>query len=59
MIGVVVMILGWSFQEMRSGFTIIGAIITACGVGTLVSCVASYGLSKNFGLLNGGEDRRS
>ena len=58
-IGVVVMILGWIFQDLRSGFTIIGAIITACGVGNLISCVASYALSKNLGLLSGGEDRRS
>ena len=53
------MILGWSFPDLRDGFTIIGAIIAACGVGNLISCVASYGLSKNFGLLDQGDDRRS
>ena len=58
-VGIVVMILGWSFPDLRDGFTIIGAIIAACGVGNLISCVASYGLSKNFGLLEGGDDRRS
>ena len=57
-IGVVVMILGWSFPDLRDGFAIIGAIIAACGVGNLISCIASYGLSKNLGLLDGGDDRR-
>lgn len=58
-VGVVVMILGWSFPDLRDGFTIIGAIVAACGVGNLISCVASYGLSKSFGLLDQGDDRRS
>jgi len=58
-VGIVVMILGWGFPDLRDGFTIIGAIITACGVGNLVSCAASYALSKNFGLLDGDNDRRS
>ena len=58
-IGSVVMILGWSFPDLRDGFTIIGAIIAACGLGNLISCAASYGLSKSFGLLSGNDDRRS
>jgi hypothetical protein len=58
-IGSVVMILGWSFPDLRDGFTIIGAIIAACGLGNLISCAASYGLSRSFGLLSGNDDRRS
>jgi hypothetical protein len=56
-IGVTLMMLGWAFPDLRDGFTIIGAIVTACGVGNLISCVASYGLSKTFGLLNGDGSR--
>lgn len=58
-IGVAVLLLGWGFSNLRDGFTIIGGIITACGVGNLISCAASFGLSKRFGLLDGPEDRRS
>jgi hypothetical protein len=58
-IGLVAMILGWSFPNLRDGFTIIGAIIAACGIGNLISSAVSYRLSKNFGLLDHGDDRRS
>jgi hypothetical protein len=58
-IGCAVLILGWGFPDLRDGLTIIGGIIAACGLGNLISCVASYGLSKKLGLLNGGDDRRS
>lgn len=58
-IGVALMILGWAFPDLRDGFTIIGVIVTACGVGNLISCVASYRLSKTFGLLNGDGEHRS
>jgi hypothetical protein len=58
-IGIALVILGWSFPELRDGFTIIGVIVTACGAGNLISCVASYGLSKSFGLLDGDRAERS
>ena len=50
-IGLVLLVLGWSFRDLRDGLIIIGAIITACGVGNLVSSGASYVLSKNLGLI--------
>jgi hypothetical protein len=58
-IGLVAMMLGWSFPDLRDGFTIIGAIIAACGIGNLISSAVSYRLSKNFGLLDQGDQRRS
>jgi hypothetical protein len=58
-IGAVLLMLGWGFPELRDGFTIIGAIVAACGVGNLVSCLASYGLSRRFGLINGQGERQS
>ena len=58
-IGLALMLLGWTFQDVRDGFLIIGVIVAACGVGNLISCVASYGLSKSFGLLNGDNGHQS
>jgi hypothetical protein len=52
-IGGGVLLLRWLFPEIGGGFTIIGTIVLACGVGLLLSCGASYGLSRKFGLLNG------
>jgi hypothetical protein len=52
-IGVGVLLLRWLFPDMDGGFTIIGTIVLACGVGLLLSCGASYRLSKTLGLLNG------
>lgn len=57
-IGLGVLLLAWAFPGMREGLTIIGTIITACGVGFLISCSASYRLSKTLGLLDR-EDRRT
>lgn len=44
------LLLGSWFEEYRIGLVVIGTIVTACGIGSLVSCVSSYFLSKNFGL---------
>jgi hypothetical protein len=52
-IGLGVLLLGWAFPEARGGFTIIGTILAACGIGFLLSCLASYRLSTALGLLNG------
>jgi hypothetical protein len=53
-IGITLMILGRSFPDLSAGLIIIGAIVTACGVGNLFASGASYALSKNLGLI---EDR--
>jgi hypothetical protein len=41
------------FHNRNEGFLLIGAVITALGFGFILSAVASYYLSKSFGLLNG------
>ena len=46
------LLLSWSFGEAREGLLLFGTIITACGVGFLISCVSSYVLSKNLGLFD-------
>lgn len=48
--GIAFLLLGSWFDEIRMGMVVIGTIVTACGIGFVVSCVASYYLSKNFGL---------
>ncbi|MGA8502244.1 MAG: hypothetical protein WB683_11890 [Candidatus Sulfotelmatobacter sp.] len=42
-----------SFEGESEGFVIFGTLICALGVGFALSAVASYYLSKSFGLLNG------
>lgn len=49
-IGVGFLLLGSWFEEGRYGMVVIGTIITACGIGSLISCVSSYFLSKSLGL---------
>ncbi|MCX6545181.1 MAG: hypothetical protein NTV05_12330 [Acidobacteria bacterium] len=49
-IGIGFLLLGSWFDDYRDGMIVMGTIITACGVGSLISCVSSYFLSKNFGL---------
>jgi hypothetical protein len=52
-IGVAMLILGGIFYYLRDGLWVMGGIITACGVGFIVSTLASYRLSKTLGLLDG------
>ncbi len=54
-IGIAMLILGGIFYYLRDGLWVMGGIITACGIGFLVSTLASYRLSKTLGLL-GGDD---
>ncbi len=42
-----------SFAGESEGFVVFGTLICALGVGFALSAVASYYLSKSFGLLNG------
>ena len=54
-VGAGVLMSRWAFPEVDAGFTIIGTIVAACGVGLLISSGASYSLSKTLGLLDGRE----
>jgi hypothetical protein len=47
------LILGGIFYYLRDGLWVIGGIVTACGIGFVVSTVASYRLSKTLGLIGG------
>jgi hypothetical protein len=51
-IGLAMLILGGLFYYLRDGLWVMGGIITACGVGFIVSTLASYRLSKTLGLLD-------
>jgi hypothetical protein len=55
-IGIALLSLGGIFYYLRDGLWVMGGIITACGIGFLVSTVASYRLSKTLGLLGDGSD---
>jgi len=54
-IGVAMLILGGIFYYLRDGLWVMGGIITACGIGFILSTLASYRLSKTLGLLGGDE----
>jgi len=54
-IGVAMLILGGIFYYLRDGLWVMGGIVTACGVGFIVSTAVSYRLSKTLGLLDGGD----
>ena len=54
-VGIAMLILGGIFYYLRDGLWVIGGIVTACGIGFIVSTVASYRLSKTLGLLEGGD----
>jgi hypothetical protein len=58
-IGIGFLLLGSWFGEYRDGMVVIGTIVTACGIGSLVSCGSSYFLSKNFGLFEPPDGRKS
>lgn len=55
-IGLAMLILGAIFYYLRDGLWVMGGIVTACGVGFIVSTAVSYRLSKAFGLLDDGGD---
>ena len=55
-IGLALLILGGIFYYLREGLWVIGGVVTACGVGFIVSTLASYRLSKALGLLDAGGD---
>jgi len=57
-IGIAMLILGGIFYYLRDGLWVMGGIITACGIGFLVSTLASYRLSKTLGLLGGDDEAR-
>jgi len=57
-VGIGFLLLGSWFEEERVGLVVLGTIITACGVGSLISCLSSYFLSKNFGLFEPPDVRR-
>jgi len=57
-IGIALLILGGIFYYLRDGLWVMGGIITACGIGFLVSTLASYRLSKTLGLLGGDDEAR-
>jgi hypothetical protein len=51
-VGLGLLLVGWMFSQLRDGFIIIGVIVIACGIGFLVSTLASYRLSMTLGLLD-------
>ncbi len=51
-VGAAILLLSRLFPEVRVGLAIVGTIVTACGVGFLIACAASYRLSKALGLLD-------
>ncbi|MFO7692305.1 MAG: hypothetical protein R6V57_04380 [Vicinamibacterales bacterium] len=55
-IGIAMLVLGGIFYYLRDGLWVMGGIITACGIGFLVSTLASYRLSKTLGLIGGDDD---
>lgn len=57
-IGLALLILGGIFYDLRDGLWVIGGIVTACGVGFVVSTIASYKLSKALGILDGDAARQ-
>jgi hypothetical protein len=54
-VGIALLVLSRIFPDLGPGLAILGTIVTACGVGFLLSCAASYRLSRSLGLLD--EDR--
>ncbi|HEY6339449.1 MAG TPA: hypothetical protein VIW68_13225 [Candidatus Sulfotelmatobacter sp.] len=51
--GVTMLMLHSHVDEAGNGFVVLGSLITALGFGFSLSAIASYYLSKSFGLLNG------
>ena len=57
-IGLAMLILGGIFYYLRDGLWVIGGIVTACGIGFIVSTIASYRLSKTLGIIDGDAAQR-
>ncbi|MEI6668237.1 MAG: hypothetical protein WCP29_08780 [Acidobacteriota bacterium] len=57
-VGIGFLMLGSWFEESRMGMIAIGTIVTACGVGSVISCGSSYFLSKSFGLFEPADGRK-
>jgi hypothetical protein len=57
-VGLAMLILGGIFYYLRDGLWVLGGIVTACGVGFIVSTIASYRLSKALGILDGDAAQR-
>ena len=57
-IGLAMLILGGTFYYLRDGLWVIGGIVTACGVGFIVSTLVSYRLSKALGIFDGDAAQR-
>jgi len=53
LLGVTILLLRSHVDEAAKGFVVLGSLITALGFGFALSALASYYLSKSFGLLNG------
>jgi hypothetical protein len=51
-VGVALLVLSRIFPDLGVGLAIVGTIVTACGVGFLLSCAVSYRLSRSLGLLD-------
>jgi len=57
-VGAALLILGGIFYYLRDGLWVIGGVVAACGIGFIVSTIASFRLSKALGLLDGDAARR-
>ncbi len=57
-VGLAMLILGGIFYYLRDGLWVLGGIVTACGVGFIVSTIASYRLSKALGILDSDAPQR-
>ena len=53
LVGVAFLFLRGEVSDAQEGFSVIGALALALGLGFLISAVASFMLSKSWGLING------
>ncbi len=56
--GIALLLLQNTFPEGAEGFALLGALALATGLGFLLSSLAAYKLSKEWGLLNGGSSTK-
>jgi hypothetical protein len=57
-VGIAFLLLGSWYENLQIGMTALGTIITACGIGSLISCLSSFYLSKSFGLFDPSDSRK-